>query len=928
MAAPALATDIVGRDEELAVVREFLAATERLPSALMIEGEAGIGKTTLWNAGLTAASEFGYRVLSARPAQAESQISYAGLADLLAPVLERVLDELPPPQRRALEIAMLLRDAEDGVPDQGAIAFALLGTLRAAAADAPLLIAIDDLQWLDAPSAFALRFAVRRLRADAVGLFVSVRRDGDSQVSLADLLPDKRIRQIHVGALSLGALNHLIQARVDLVLPRPAIKRLHETSAGNPFFALELARALKERGGEPKPGEPLPVSGELRQLLRRRLAVLPQKTQRALLVAASVPRPRVALVAGATGEAARESLLRAAEAGIVELDGDEIRFIHPLFASAVYLEADANDRQTVHRNLAVIADDPEERAWHLAFSADERDAEVASALDEAAQIARARGAPQASAEFRERACHLTPENEPDAAQRRRLEAGTAYFEAGNIVRARAVLREAVETAHVGPQRAAALVRLAQVHHYAGDQRIAVDLFRESLADAAEDSAVRADAAEGLANSLFFLREDLAEALNHARFAAEIARRDGDRGQLAVALGTQGMIEAVLGRHDAEVTLQSALTLENYVRDVPFLRFPSFQLAVSRVWGDEVAAARETLQRIEESEIARGNETSLPFVLAYRSLAEFLSGRWQEALRAAEAGADVARTAGQEIGLAFALSTRALAASGLGREREVRANASEALALAEQGSLFAASTSLWALALLELSLERPAEAHEHLASLVARVERAEIGEPGSIRFVTDDVEALVALGEQDAAVALLNRFEENARRLGRRSVLAATHRCRGLLAVGSGNDVDAFAAFAQALDERVSLQLPFERARTLLALGSAQRHARLRRAARETLEEAQRVFERLGAALWAERAGKELRRISGRAPSPDRLTAAETRVAELVAIGRTNRQVAEALHITQRTVEGTLSRVYTKLGVRSRSELAHRWTARN
>jgi DNA-binding NarL/FixJ family response regulator len=255
----------------------------------------------------------------------------------------------------------------------------------------------------------------------------------------------------------------------------------------------------------------------------------------------------------------------------------------------------------------------------------------------------------------------------------------------------------------------------------------------------------------------------------------------------------------------------------------------------------------------------------------------------------------------------------------------RADASEALALAEQGSMFAAATSLWALALLDLSLERPAEAHEHLASLVGRVGRAEIGEPGSIRFVTDDVEALVALGEHDAAVALLNPFEENAHRLARRSVLAAIHRCRGLLAVASGDDANAFAAFAQALDESISLQLPFERARTLLSLGFVQRQVRQRRAARNSLERALRLFEELGASLWAERARAELGRISGRAPSRGELTASERRVAELVAEGRTNREVAAALHVTPRTVEGTLSRVYAKLGVRSRTELARRWT---
>ena len=919
-----VARELIGREIELDAA---LTAFATLPAVVALEGEAGIGKTSVWRAVLDQLEARDHAVLSARPAEAETHLSYAGLADLLDPVLDDSLAELPAPQRQALEAALLRTEAEGRVPDQAAIAFAVLGTLRNAASDRHLIVAVDDLQWLDAPSLFALEFAARRLRDESVGVLLALRPDrghGPS-IEFEHWLPGERVRRIGLGPLSLGALHHLVQGRLGVALSRPLLRRVHETSGGNPFFALELARALQQRGEQPKPGEPLPVSGELRQLLRVRLGALSKDSQQALLVAASVPQPRVGLVAEAVGEGAQESLLRAAGAEVIELDGDRIRFTHPLFASAVYLETDSNNRQAIHRQLAAIVEDPEERAWHLALCTEGPDAVVASALDEAAQIARARGAPQAAAEFRERACRLTPDEDPEAARRRRLEAGAAYFEAGNTGRAQALFAEAAETARAGPQRAAALSRLARVHHYTGDQRIAVGLFRESLIEAGKDSSVRADAADGLANSLFFLREDLPEALSHARYAARIAKEDGNDGQLAVALGTQGMIEAVLGRREAEATMRSALTFEDRVRGVPLLRYPSFQLAVARVWSDEVEEARAALKAIEEREIAQGNESSLPFVLAYLSLAEFLSGRWQEAMRAAEEGTDVALAAGQEIGRAFALSTRALVASGLGREREARSDANEALGLAERGSMFATMTSAWALGLLELSLDRPAEAHEQLGPLVARVEGADIGEPGSIRFVTDDVEALVRLGELDAAGTHLARFDQQAQRLGRRSALAAARRCRGLIAAAAGAADEAQAECNRALDEFEQLSLPFETARTLLALGFAQRQARQRRAARNSLERALRLFEQLGASLWAERARAELGRISGRAPSRGELTASERRVAELVAEGRTNREVAAALHVTARTVEGTLSRVYAKLGVRSRTELARRWT---
>ena len=921
-----VARELIGREIELDAA---LTAFATLPAVVALEGEAGIGKTSVWRAVLDQLEARDNAVLSARPAEAETHLSYAGLADLLDPVLDDTLAELPAPQRQALEAALLRAEPEGRAPDQAAIAFAVLGTLRNAARNQRLIVAVDDLQWLDAPSLFALEFAVRRLRDESVGVLLALRRDragaqGPS-IEFERWQPDERVRRIGLGPLSLGALHHLVQRRLGAALSRPLLQRVHETSAGNPFFALELARALQQRGEQPKPGEPLPVSGELRQLLRARLGALPNDAQEALLVAASVPQPTVGLVAEAAGEGARESLRHAVDAEVIELEDDRIRFVHPLFASAVYLETDADRRGAVHRRLAALVQDPEERAQHLALCTEGADADVASRLDEAAQIAHARGAPQAAAEFSERACRLTPQNDAEAAHRRRLEAAAAYFEAGNTARAQTLFTQAAEIARPGPARAAALSRLARVHHYAGDQRIAVKLFRESLEHAGTDRSVQADAADGLATSLFFLREDLPEALEHARFAARIAAAEENRGALAVALGTQGHIEAVLGRQEAVATLQSALALEDQVRGVPIMRHPSFQLAFARVWSDELEAARAALTDIEERAVEQGDESSLPFVLTYLSLAEFLSGRWQEALRAADEGADVALAAGSETGRAFALSVRALVVSGLGRERAARSDANEALALAERGTMFATTTSHWALGLLELSLDRPAEAHELLGPLVAHVEGAGIGELGSIRFVTDDVEALVRLGELDAAATLLVRFEQQAQRLSRPSALAAAHRCRALIAAAAGAADEAQAECNRALDEFEQLSLPFETARTLLALGFVQRQARQRRAARNSLERALRLFEELGASLWAERARAELGRISGRAPSRGELTASERRVAELVAEGRTNREVAAALHVTPRTVEGTLSRVYAKLGVRSRTELARRWT---
>jgi DNA-binding CsgD family transcriptional regulator len=919
-----VALELIGREEELQFA---LTAFATLPAIVALEGDAGIGKTSVWRAALQQLAAGGTVVLSARPAEAEAHLSYVGLADLLVPVLDDSLAQLPAPQRQALEAALLRTEAEGGAPDQAAIAFAVLGTLRDAASDRRLVVAVDDLQWLDAPSLFALEFAARRLRDESVGVLLALRpeRAEAPSIEFERWLPEERVRRIRLGPLSLGAMHHLVQGRLGVALSRPLLQRVHETSGGNPFFALELARALQQRGEQPRAGEPLPVSGELRQLLGARLGALSDDEQEALRVAASVPQPTVGLVADAVGPGARQSLRHAVDAELIELEDDRIRFVHPLFASAVYRETDADRRRAVHRRLAALVDDPEQRARHLALCTEGADPGVAAALDDAARIARARGAPQAAADLSELAFRLTPQPDAKAAQRRQIDAGAAHFEAGSTARARALFADAAEGGDASSLRAEALSRLARVEHYAGDQRVAVELFRECLADPQADAPVQADAADGLATSLFFLREELAVAVDQARSAARIAEENGNRATRAVALGTQGMIEAVLGRSQAVRTLQSAVSLEEYARELPLGRQPSFQLAVTRVWSDDLDVARAALEDIRQRAVAQGDESSLPFALTYMSLAEYLSGRWEEAIRRADEGQEIALAAGQEIGRAFALSTRALVASGLGREREARSDADEALALAERGAMFATMTSLWALGLLELSLDKPAEAHELLGPLVARLEGADIGEPGSIRFVADDVEALVRLGELDAAATQLARFEHHAQRLGRRSALAAAHRCRGLIAAAAGATDEARAEYNRALDELEQLSLPLERARTLLDLGVAQRQARQRRAARTSLERALCLFGELGASLWAERARAELARISGRPPSRGELTGSERRVAELVAEGRTNREVAAALHVTPRTVEGTLSRVYAKLGVRSRTELAGRWT---
>jgi predicted ATPase len=245
-----VAHELIGRGIELEAA---LTALATLPAVVALVGEAGIGKTSVWRAVLEQLEARGNAVLSARPTEAETHLSYAGLADLLDPVLDDSLADLPAPQRQALEAALLRTEVEGRAPNQAAIAFAVLGTLRNAACDRRLIVAVDDLQWLDAPSLFALEFAVRRLRDESVGVLLALRPDrahGPS-IEFERWLPEERVRRIGLGPLSLGALQHVVQRRLGVVLSRPLLQRVHETSAGNPFFALELARALQQHGEQP-----------------------------------------------------------------------------------------------------------------------------------------------------------------------------------------------------------------------------------------------------------------------------------------------------------------------------------------------------------------------------------------------------------------------------------------------------------------------------------------------------------------------------------------------------------------------------------------------------------------------------------------------------------------------------------------------------
>src|SRR6266511_4023357 len=426
---------IVGRDEELASVVASLDSGMR-PSALLLEGEAGIGKTTLWEEAVAAARRSGFRVLACRPGGTETQLSYAALGVLLEEPEEARLD------RRAVSVAFLnaVRHLESG----GAVA-----------------IAIDDLHWLDPETASAVEYAARRLGDRRVALILARRAEPHepAPLGLARTLSPEQLERLWIGPLSLGAVHHLLQAQLHLFLPRPRLRRLHELSGGNPFYALELGRALDRGTIRLEPGEPLPAT--LQELVSERLAGLPESTRVELAAAAALSRPTLAAVDA-------NALEPAVQARVIEIVGDEVRFSHPLLRTAAYAHSSVAERRALHRRLADAAADVEERARHLALATDEPNEPLAQAVEDGALAAFRRGAPGAAAELAARARQLTPPDKPVETRRRALAEAEYRFETGDPASAAALLEETLASAPSGPERAQILSLLARVHHFGAD----------------------------------------------------------------------------------------------------------------------------------------------------------------------------------------------------------------------------------------------------------------------------------------------------------------------------------------------------------------------------------------------------------------------------------------------------------------------------
>ncbi|MGH3129141.1 MAG: helix-turn-helix transcriptional regulator [Gaiellaceae bacterium] len=922
---------VVGRDAELAVVEEFLDLASRTSSALVVEGEPGIGKTTVWQEAVRRGVERGMRVLSSRPGPAETRLAFVGLGDFLATVDAGILGELPPPQQHALEVALLRADPEGPAPEQRAVATAFLSVLHVLSRASPVLVAVDDLQWLDTSSRHVLEFAMRRLASEPVGCLGTVRLEVSARVAVSD----EWTRRSRLPPLTLAALHEILKDELGRTFPRPALVRIERTSSGNPFFALELARALAEQGEQVHGSGPLPVPGDLAELIAGRLRRLSTATRRALLVASALPQPTLEMLDPA-------AIALAEAAGVVRVDHRRrVFFTHPLLATSVYRSATEDLRREVHRDLAERVVDPEERARHLALAAERPDESVAQVLANAARAARDRGAADAAIELLELACDLTPADREDALYPRRLELGRYLAEAGDPVRAGSMLRDVAGNAPDGPLRARALLLLAFESETSDAGEVATDLCERALGEAGDDVDLRTEILAAASRMYDF---DVERKASYATAATELAQRSHVSPQLqAYALLAHAEAEFFAGRGISHEAFDRAAELESEaalagglgparaahrVHHYSDIRPSARLLGILRIYADELDAARAEFELERAAALEHGDEGQLARTVIRLAIIELRAGNWDLADGHLHEAASVLERTRQEALWRWLLVTTASLDTVRGRVDEARGAAEQALALAtEAGAVWQIAESHAALGLLDLSLDDPAAADGHLERAAAINDRIGPEEPRLLRFHADQVETLVSLGELDRATVALARLEQRRLPGGSTWALATGARCRGLVCSAAGDLDGALQSLEHALSEHERLPIPFELGRTLLVKGQVHRRRNERRLAREALTRSLALFEELGSPLWAEKARAEMRRLGLRKGASDELTPTEETVAALAASGLRNREIAERLFVSPKTVEANLSRVYRKLGIHSRAELGARMVQR-
>jgi DNA-binding CsgD family transcriptional regulator len=910
-------TTLVGRDAELRQTEAFGRSLADGGAALVLAGGAGIGKTALWRAAIDNA-DGELTVVQTRCAEVEMPIALGALSDLLGGLVGNVSRELTAPQHSALDVAFGVAAAEANArPDWLALARATLATLELAARERTLLLAIDDVQWLDPASRRVLAFALRRTAAFRVGLLATARIESGrpDHLSLADAYGPDRYTVLSLGPLSPGALQRLLRVQLGVYLPRPTLARIHAASGGNPMFALEFARL--ELAAQPTGrASPLAIPDSLDQLVETRMAALPDDLLPVVRAASALERPTLPVLRGVLPPRppVDELVEAATRAGALASEGETLRFAHPLLASAAYFGMTPAERRDLHGRLAGLVDGLEEQARHAALAAGEPDADVARLVARAADDAARRGALDAAAALAAEAARI----EPDADARRRLVLGACehLIDTGEFASARdrldGLLEEGVPTALRG--RALLLRAESEIRN----RRLLVQLLEEAHAHA-DDPQSQWQAAIRIAQHVAWISGDAARAVEFARRALDAAQSLDDPELVVESEAAVAYYEAATGRRpgmpDPAAQVPPLLRFH-----LPWWHFGAgLSLGNRLLWAGAVDEARRVLEAEHAALSGAGREARAAFALLTLAEVEWRAGRWERVEELAEEATDVL---GDLILTAF---PRLLLWTGRGLADEARTLGEDMLGWAEPLSdLHHPPRVQAALGLLELSRGDLEAARIRLADALERLDDVGIGHLGYATALPDLVEALAGLGRLDEASAAADRLERDARRVDVPWVDAMAARARGVVLLAQGDADSAARNAAGAAAAFAALGTPLEEARARLTAGSALRRLGERSRAAAELEAAAATLERLGAPLWLERAEQELRRARPRR-GHDRgeLTAAERRVAALVAAGHTNKEVGAELFTTVATVEAHLTRIYRKLGVRSRSELTKR-----
>jgi DNA-binding CsgD family transcriptional regulator len=902
---------LLGREEErLALDRLLADARTGHSGVLAFVGEPGIGKTALVD--YAAEHAAGMRVLRARGIESEAEVPFGGLLELLRPALT-ALDRIPAPQAEALAGALALRPAH--AQDRFAVGAATLSLLAAHAEEAPVLLAVDDAHWLDASTAEALLFAIRRLVAETIAVVLSVR---DGQRSLLD---GADLRVVRVGGLDRRSAAALL---VSAAMPREAVDRLYDATGGNPLALLELARDPPVVASLP-PGAPLPVSKTIAQSFLRRVSALDADTRRIVLLAAASDTGDVALLGRAASSLGLdlEALVPAEAAGLVRLGDGELEFRHPLARSAVYAGASDQARREVHDALArTLPDrDIDRRAWHLAAAAIGLDETASTALEQAGSRARVRSAYAVAAAAFERGGRLTT-SEARRAQLLFAAADCAWL-GGLADRAMALLDEARSHAadpglagRIEHLRAHVTTRRGPIGEGVALLMAAADLVAEREPGLAV--VMLAEAAHACVYA-----GDTGTMLEAARRASSLASDGADARTEFFAAVARGMalITAGEGEEGAGALRRAVELAQNSAELRDDLRLLALTTQVP-LWLREAQAGRELIARAVA--LARQHSAAgvLPYILNHVGRDESMTDRWAEAESTFHEAIQLARETGQRSELAVGLASLAWLEARQGKGHECRAHAGEARAVCREVGI--AIYDIWAIAAvgeLELAAGRPADALEQFEAQALALE--------SVGFADVDiapgpelVECYLRLGRREEAVVATAEYAAKAERKGQPWALARAARSRALVA--------AEGEFQQPFDDALALheQTPdvFELARTRLAYGARLRRTRQRVRAREELRRAVELFDGLGAAVWAELAIDELAATGETArrrdaSTLDQLTPRERQIALLLAGGSTTREAAAGLFLSPKTVEYHLRHVYRKLGIRSREELA-------